>query len=89
MKYLVEFKDLPRSVATALLINCSCDQCARSDRKIAKQSARGAQLEALLAERRASCKSDGILPSGTLRIWLGKWQILNFTGKNRLPYFTF
>lgn len=28
------------------------------------------------------------MPNGDLRLWLGKGQLLNATGENRLPYFT-
>lgn len=85
MQYLVEFEGVPKIVAERLMPLCSCDQCARFARKLNK---RNADRDALIAERGARCKSDGILPNGRLRIWLGKWDILNFTGKNRLPYFT-
>ncbi|WP_456825322.1 hypothetical protein [Cellulomonas sp. P5_E12] len=89
MKYLVEFDGLGPGASQALLTTCACDPCERSNRRIAKKGAQGLDFDALMADRRAQCRSDWVMPNGRSRIWLNKFQIFNYTGKNRLPNFLY
>lgn len=90
MRYLVEFDRVPNDLGRQLMrFYCDCLSCDRFYRKVRKAQARGNDTDDLVVEKMERCESPGARADGSLALWLGKWKIVNQTGKRRLPRFTY
>lgn len=87
-RYLVEFDGVPEAVHLELLVSFRC-RCRAHEAMLAKMSRRKFNRErdmpGAIAELGRSCASQYLPEKGKSRIWLTGRDVVNCTGKRRLP----